>query len=126
MALGLALFFAISCFALLFLMRQWLRRQNASPGIQGAFSLIVLFGSLIGVWLSLRVQYPVGNGLRFAGAPLPLVVFRQEGGRWVDYPHARPAMAALLVANSALVSATLAGPLVLWFGLSRRSIRPNA
>lgn len=124
MALGLALFFLISCFALLFLMRQWLRGQQAPPRIQAAFSLVVILGSLLGVWLSLRLEYPVGPELRFAGAPLPLVVFRNEDGQWIDYVHPRPVMAFLLMANAALCAATLAGPLVLWQALGRRPTPP--
>jgi hypothetical protein len=120
MAIGLALFFLLGCFTLLFLMRQWLRRQGARPGVQGAFSLVVIFGSLLGVWLSLRLQYPVGPSLRFAGAPLPLVIFQKENERWIDYPHPRPAMALLLMANAALTATALAGPLVLWQALRQR------
>ncbi len=124
MAIGLALFFLLGCFTLLFLMRQWLRRQGARPGVQGAFSLVVIFGSVLGVWLSLRFQYPVGPSLRFAGAPLPLVVFQKENGRWLDYPHPRPAMALLLMANAALTATALAGPLVLWQAISKRPSAP--
>lgn len=121
MALGLGLFFLLGCFLLLFFMRQWLRRQKASAGVQGAFSLIVIFGSLLGVGLSLRLNYPVSPTLRFAGAPLPLVIFQWENGQWVDYPHPRPVMAVLLMANAAVCSAALAGPLMLWFTLRRPS-----
>ena len=124
MALGLALSFLTGCFALLFLMRQWLRRQQAAPRVQAAFSLIVILGSLLGVWLSLRLEYPAGPQLRFAGAPLPLVVFKNEGGQWVDYVHPRPVMAFLLMANCALCATTLAGPLVLWQALGRRPTPP--
>jgi hypothetical protein len=124
MALGLALFFLIGCFVLLFLMRQWLRGQQAPPRIQAAFSLVVILGSLLGVWLSLRLEYQAGPQLRFAGAPLPLVVFKNEGGQWVDFVHPRPVMAFLLMANCALCAATLAGPLVLWQALRRRSTPP--
>lgn len=124
MALGLALSFLTGCFVLLFFMRQWLRRQQAAPRVQAAFSLIVILGSLLGVWLSLRLEYPAGPQLRFAGAPLPLVIFKKEGGQWVDYVHPRPVMAFLLMANCALCAATLAGPLVLWQALGRRPAPP--
>lgn len=124
MSLGLALSFLTGCFALLFLMRQWLRRQQAAPRIQAAFSLIVILGSLLGVWLSLRLEYPAGPQLRFAGAPLPLVIFKNEGGQWVDYVHPRPVMAFLLMANCALCATTLAGLLVLWQALGRRPAPP--
>ncbi|HAB16422.1 MAG TPA: hypothetical protein DCE44_08225, partial [Verrucomicrobiales bacterium] len=55
------------------------------------------------------------------GAPLPLVVFHKEGERWVDFPHSRPVMAVVAMANAATVAAALAGPWVLWFALRRRS-----
>lgn len=125
MALGLAIFFLVACLGILWLMRLWLRRQEAGPRVQGFFSLAVLFGALLGIWLSFRAEITVTQDLRFIGAPLPLAVFRHEDGQWVDYPHPRPIMAVLIMANSALISATLAGPLVLWFSLRAR-IKNNA
>jgi hypothetical protein len=127
MAVALGLFFLFVSAAMLVLMRQWLRRQNASPRVLGSFSLIVLAGSVIGVWLSMRAELAVGPRTRFVGAPLPLVVWQKESdGQWRDFPHPRPVMALLLMANAGLVAAALAGPLALSQALGRRSTTTSA
>jgi hypothetical protein len=123
-ALVLALVFLAGSFGLLLFMRLWLRRRQANPRDQAILSFIVIGGALLGVWLSLRVEYAVGPNVRFSGAPLPLVVFHKEGDHWVDIPHARPVMAVVAMANAATVAAALAGPWVLWLAL-RRTSPPN-
>ncbi len=123
MALLLPAIFTIGCFGLLVFMRQWLRLQRASPRAHTAFSLVVLGGALLGVGLSLKLSYPLGEGKRVTGAPLPVLLQKLEDGRWQDFPPPRHVIGALVVANSAITSAALAGPLFLALAL-RQGARP--
>lgn len=122
-ALVLALVFFLSSFGLLFFMRLWLRQQGASPRDQAILSFILMGGALLGVWLSLKFQFELRPGVRHVGAPLPLVIFRQEGDQWTGHPHSRPVMAVTAMANSATVAAALAGPWILWFALRKSAHR---
>lgn len=117
MALLLPLIFVLGCFALLVVMRQWLRLQKASPRTHAIFSLASLLGALLGVGLSLKFQYALGDGKRVTGAPLPVLLQKLEDGRWHDFPPPRHVVAALVVANSALTATAIAGPLFLLLAL---------
>jgi hypothetical protein len=125
MALLIPTVFIVTCLTLLIVMRQWLRRQNVSPRTHGAFSLAILLGAMLGVWLSLRFEYPLGNDKRVTGAPLPVVLAKKEGDVWTSFPPPRHVLASLVVANSAITASVLAGPLFLFLAL-RRSSRPTA
>lgn len=125
MALLLPILFAVACFGLLVFMRQWLRAQRASPRTHGVFSVVILLGALLGVGLSLKLEYPLGEGKRVVGAPLPVLLQKLEAGQWKDYPPPRPVIGALVVANSAISAAALAGPLFLVLAL-RGQARPKS
>ena len=117
MALLLPAIFALGCFALLVFMRQWLRAQRASPRAHTLFSLVVLAGAILGVGLSLKLKYPLGESKRVIGAPLPVLLQKFEDGQWKDFPPPRHVISALVVANSAITAAALSGPLFLALSL---------
>jgi hypothetical protein len=125
MAFLLPFLFIVGCLTLLSVMRHWLRLQNVSGRTQGAFSLFILLGALLGVGLSLKFEYPLGEDKRVTGAPLPVILQKLEANRWNAFPPPRPILAALVVANSAITATVIAGPLFLLLSL-RRSPRPPA
>lgn len=113
MALLLPVCFAVACFGLLVFMRQWLRKLRATPRAHGLFSVTILGGALLGVALSLKCSYALGEGKRVTGVPLPVLLQKLEDGRWQDFPPPRHVVGALVVANSAIVSVALGGPVFL-------------
>ncbi len=125
MALLLPVCFAVACFGLLVFMRQWLRKMRATPRAHGAFSLTILGGALLGVALSLKCSYALGEGKRVTGVPLPVLLQKLEEGQWRDFSPARHVVGALVVANSAIVSAALGGPVFLFLML-RTSPSPKS
>lgn len=121
MVLLLPVIFALACLGLLVFMRQWLRAQRASTRAHTLFSLVTLAGALLGVGLSLKLRYPLGEGKRVIGAPLPVLLQKLEEGQWKDFPPPRHVISALVVANSAITAAALAGPIFLILALRRSS-----
>jgi MFS superfamily sulfate permease-like transporter len=117
MGILLPLIFFVVCLVLLVLMRRWLQRGGAGPWMNGVFCFVVVLGSLLGSWFSLRFEYQTDAHTRVAGAPLPLVVFKLENGKWTDFPPDLPVIIGLVIANASIVSMTLAGMMVLGFTL---------
>lgn len=122
-----ALAFLAAGLALLVWMRLWLRRQQASPRVQVAFSLAVLAGALLGVGASARLELQVNPTTRMVGAPLPVALQRRESGRWIQPPAPRGRALVVTAANGALLAAALGAPACLLLAALRaREPRPPA
>jgi hypothetical protein len=63
------------------------RRKQVSPGWWVFLGLTLLAGIGTGVWAGFMFEYQASPTLRFAGFPLPVVIFQLESGVWVDYVH---------------------------------------
>lgn len=119
-----ALAFLAAGLGLLAWMRLWLRRQQASPRVQVAFSLAVLAGALLGVGASARLELQVSPTIRMVGAPLPVVLQHRESGSWVRQPTTRARTVLVTAANGALLAAALGAPACLLLaGLRTRENR---
>ena len=51
--------------------------------------ILLLFGICLGAWFAFYLEYQVSTKFRFAGFPIPIVIFHYENGEWIDFVHSK-------------------------------------
>lgn len=103
---------AVSAWVMLTAFRR-MRRLHASTAWWFAFGLLATVGFVAGCWLTFSFQYQVSPRLRFAGFPIPLVIFHFEYDQWVDFVTPRSVAILSLIANISAAIAVALSPALL-------------
>ena len=75
------------------------------------FLSCAMFGLLVGVRFGVLEVFNLNNHLHIQGAPIPLVVFRLEDTRWVDFVKPKSITYICALANVLFPVAAFAVPL---------------
>ncbi len=116
--------FALSGGTVIALFRR-LRRQQVKTARWVAFYVLLLFGTLLGIWFSFLLIYPFGARYRIGSFPIPIVIFHLENGTWAL--HSRPSSIHIwsqAIANVVIVTALATFPM--WFSFRHRSQKSAA
>jgi hypothetical protein len=119
--LSVVAFLTGSSWALVSFVRR-LRREHAGTGWWVAFVILIVIGVSVGIWCAFRCEYPLGGHYRIGSFPLPVVFFRLEDGKWVDFPV--PEFQAWSAAFTNIFTITALATVPLWL-LSWRQHRPE-